>query len=201
MPSLTTRIAAALAASCAAVFLSCCGCSHSDHGHSKGSDEKPVITGAPAPYSAADVSFANNMTAIQDQGMAMSRLVPDRSNNAELVTFASQALKTLEVEIQVLKALRAQWKEGGDNPTGGGGTSMTSGALIDLATIARLGSLHGPEFDTLWLNSMIGLDQGAVGLANAEVANGKNVDAVGLAKQIATARQAEIGQMQQLLAS
>jgi uncharacterized protein (DUF305 family) len=48
---------------------------------------------------------------------------------------------------------------------------------------------------------MIGLDQGAIEVANAEVANGKNVDATSLAKQIVKARQAEIGQMQQILAS
>ena len=35
-------------------------------------------------------------------------------------------------------------------------------------------------------------------MANAEIASGKNPDAIGLAKQIAKARQAEIAQMQQM---
>jgi uncharacterized protein (DUF305 family) len=73
--------------------------------------------------------------------------------------------------------------------------------MIDNATIANLDSLHGPGFDTLWLKSMIGLDQGTIEAANAEVANGKNVDVTSLAKQMVKARQAEIGQMQQFLAS
>jgi uncharacterized protein (DUF305 family) len=60
--------------------------------------------------------------------------------------------------------------------------------------------LHGKEFDAPWLESMINLDQGEIEMANAEVANGKNPDAIGLAKQIVKARQAEIGQMQQMLA-
>ncbi len=131
----------------------------------------------------------------------MSRLVPDRSNNSELVTFAAKTAAALQVDTQVLKALRAQWKEGQDNQPGDVGPTSTPGGMIDNATIANLDSLHGPEFDTLWLNSMIGLDQGAIGVANAEVANGKNVDAISLAKQIVKARQAEIGQMQQILAS
>jgi uncharacterized protein (DUF305 family) len=70
--------------------------------------------------------------------------------------------------------------------------------MVDQATLAQLNSLHGGGFDALWLQSMIGLDQGAVELANAEVSKGNNVDAVDLARQIASARQADIGQMRQL---
>jgi uncharacterized protein (DUF305 family) len=71
--------------------------------------------------------------------------------------------------------------------------------MVDQATIGRLNSLHGSEFDTLWLQSMIGLDNGEIEIANTEVGNGKNVDAIDLAKQIVASRQAEIGQMNQIL--
>ena len=47
---------------------------------------------------------------------------------------------------------------------------------------------------------MISLYQGTIDLANGEVTNGKNVDATSLAKQIVKARQADIGEVQQLLA-
>jgi uncharacterized protein (DUF305 family) len=90
-----------------------------------------------------------------------------------------------------------QWKEGLDKPTEGG--PGTTWSLIDSATVDRLNSLRGTEFDTLWLNSMISLDQGAIAAANAEIANGKNIDTISLAKQIVKARQTEIGQMQQML--
>jgi uncharacterized protein (DUF305 family) len=202
VPSLTARIAVALAAWSTALFLASCGSSPSgDHAHPVGADDKPVISGEPAAYNSADVAFANSMTAQEEQGINMSQLVPDRSNNSELVTFAAKTAAALRVDTQVLKALRAQWKEGQDNRTSDGGPSSTTGGTIDNATIANLDSLRGPEFDTLWLKSMIGLDQGAIGVANAELANGKNVDATSLAKQIVKARQAEIGQMQQILAS
>ena len=202
VPSLTARIAASLAAwSIALLASSCSGSPHNDHAHSTRSDDKPVITGEPAGYNAADVTFATNMTADEEQGINMSRLVPDRSNNSQLVTFADKTAAALQVDTQVLKALQAQWKEGADNQTGGGAPNSTTGGLIDNATMASIYSLRGPEFDTLWVKSMIGLDQGSIEVANAEVANGKNVDATSLAKQIVTARQAEIGQMQQFLAS
>jgi len=202
VPSLTARIAAALAAGSTALFLSSCGSSPSgDHAHPVGAADKPVITGEPAGYNTADVAFANSLTAQEEQGINMSGLVPDRSNNSELVTFAAKTAAAFQVDTQVLKALRAQWKESQDNQTGDAGPSSTAGGVIDNATIANLDSLHGPEFDTLWLKSMISLDQGAIEVANAEVANGKNIDATSLAKQIVKARQAEIGQMQQILAS
>jgi uncharacterized protein (DUF305 family) len=202
VPSLTARIAVALAAWSTALFLSSCGGSPSgDHAHPTHADDQPVITGEPAGYNTADIAFADNMTAREEQGINISRLVPDRSTNSELVTFAANTAAALQVDTQVLKALRAQWKESQDKQPGGDGPSSTTGGTIDNTTIANLDSLRGPDFDTLWLKSMIGLDQGVIDVANAEVANGKNVDAISLAKQIVKARQAEIGQMQQIIAS
>jgi uncharacterized protein (DUF305 family) len=201
VPSLTARITAALAAWSTPLFLTSCHSSPSgDHAHTLPGGDKPVITGEPAAYNSADVAFANSMTAQEQQGIDISRLVPDRSANSKLVTFAANTAAALQVDTEVLKALGAQWKEGQDKQPGDGGPSSTTGGIVN-AAIANLDSLHGSEFDTLWLKSMIGLDQGAIEVANTEVANGKNVDATSLAKQIVKARQAEIGQMQQILAS
>ena len=71
--------------------------------------------------------------------------------------------------------------------------------MVDEATMAKLESLNGAEFDTLWLQSMIGHHQGAIEMAKAEIANGENVDAIGLAKTIVDTQQAEIDQMKQML--
>jgi uncharacterized protein (DUF305 family) len=200
--SLTARIAAALAACSTPFFLTSCHSSPSgDHAHTLPIDDKPVITGEPAAFDSADVAFANSMTAQEQQGIDISLLVPDRSMNSELITFAAKTGAALQVDTEVLKALGAQWKEGQDKQPGNDGPSSTPGGIVDNPAIAKLDSLHGPAFDTLWLKTMIGLDQGAIGLANAEVANGKNVDATSLAKQIVKARQAEIARMQQFPAS
>ena len=199
VPSLTARIAAALAAWSTAFFLTSCHSSPSgDHAHTLPTDDNPVITGEPAAFNSADVAFANSMTAQEQQGINISLLVPDRSTNSELVTFAAKTGPALQVDTEILKALSAQWKEGQDKQPGNDGPSSTPGGIVDNPAIAKLDSLHGPAFDTLWLKTMIGLDQGAIGLANAEVANGKNVDATSLAKQIVKARQSEIARMQQI---
>jgi uncharacterized protein (DUF305 family) len=46
---------------------------------------------------------------------------------------------------------------------------------------------------------MIGHHQGAITMAQAEIARGKNPDVVGTAKSIITAQQAEIDQMELML--
>lgn len=131
----------------------------------------------------------------------MSRQVPDHSTDSGIITFAAKTGAALQADTQVLKALRAQWNGGQDDQAAASGPSLTTRGTIDNDTLAKLDSLHGPEFGTLWLKSMIGLNHGAIQLANLEAASGKNVDAVSLAKQIVKARQGEINQMQALLAS
>jgi uncharacterized protein (DUF305 family) len=71
--------------------------------------------------------------------------------------------------------------------------------MVDQPTMTTLQSLNGQEFDKLWLASMIGHHQGAIEMAKAEIANGDNVDAKALAKNIVTTQEAEIGQMKQML--
>ena len=65
--------------------------------------------------------------------------------------------------------------------------------------MTQLESMNGAEFDKLWLESMISHHQGAIEMAKAEIANGDNVDAKTLAKNIVTTQEAEIGQMKQML--
>ena len=103
-------------------------------------------------------------------------------------------------EIQTLKAFLVQWKENPDSDTGHSGhDGMAMDGMVDDATMQRLKSLKGPEFDTLWLQSMIGHHRGAIEMAKAEIANGANVDAKTLAQSIITAQQAEIDQMNKML--
>jgi len=195
VPSITYKIAAGLAACFTALFLSACS-KPSEQAHSTHADDKPVISGEPAAFNNADVAFANDMTLHDEQGIRLSLLAPDHSTNSDLAAFAAKTGAALQVDADVLKALGAQWKDGGDHQPGG--SAATTRPPIDNSTITRLDSLHGPEFDALWLESMINLDQGSIEMANGEIANGKNPDALGLAKQIVKARQDEIGQLQQM---
>ena len=65
--------------------------------------------------------------------------------------------------------------------------------------MAKLQSLRGPEFDKLWLRSMIGQHQGAVAMAKSEIADGRTSTPSRIAETIVDGQEAEIGQMKQML--
>jgi uncharacterized protein (DUF305 family) len=176
---------------------SCGGRTHENPARSTHSDE-PVVTGEPAGDNAADVTFADTMIAHDQQWIDVATLVPSRSTNSDFVTFAATSASARRSEATILKVMKVQWNSDQDSPDGQRNAATTKG-MIDPPTIAKLRSSHGGAFETLWLQSMVGLDKASIDMANAEVANGKNVDAVGVAKQIVEGRQAEIDQMKKLL--
>jgi uncharacterized protein (DUF305 family) len=202
-PRNSTRIAAALVALAAALFVSACGGSqpasdeHAGHTQSE-TDQAPVISGEPAGFNDADVSFATNMVPHHQQAIELSALVPDRTTNPELLALASQIQAAQEPEIATMKAFLVQWNEGGESGHEGHDMAGMEG-MVDAATMSRLESLNGAEFDTLWLESMIAHHEGAIGMAETELADGENVDAKGLAQHIIDGQQAEIDQMKTML--
>lgn len=195
-------IPAALAAVATALLLSACGAAtqdaHTDHTPS----DTVVISAEPAGFDAADVTFATNMIPHHQQAVELSALVPDRTTNPELLALARQISGAQQPEIDTMKAFLVQWNENPQDSSGhadhGGHAGMAG--MVDDATMAKLKTLNGAGFDTLWLNSMIAHHQGAIEMAKAELADGQNVDAKTLAQSIVTAQQAEIDQMQKILA-
>jgi uncharacterized protein (DUF305 family) len=199
MTSITARVAAVLAAVAAALFLSSCSSPRSD-GHSGDEhSDGPVITGQPAGYNADDVAFATDMIPHHQQAVELSAMVPDHSTNDQLVALAKQISAAQQPEINVMKVFLVQWNENPHTNSGHSGHGSTMQGMVDSATMTKLTSLNGAEFDRLWLESMISHHQGAIEMAKAEIANGDNVDAKTLAKNIVTTQEAEIGQMKQML--
>lgn len=199
MLSPTTRIAAIVAVLASALLVLSCSSPASDgHDNATNTDE-PLLTGPPAGYNADDVAFTGNMIRHDQQGIDMSALVPDRSTDTNVIAFAAKSASALQSNMATLRVLLVQWNENPDAKTGNGGHGNTMKGMADPATVVKLASLHGSEFDTLWLQSMISRHEGAIEMANAEIANGKNVDAIGLAKQIVSVQGAEIGSMRQML--
>lgn len=197
--TLLARVVAATVALAAALVLTSCSHpasdGHSDHGH----PEAPVITGQPAGYNADDVAFATNMIPHHQQAVDLSAMVPDRSDNAELIALAKQISAAQQPEIEILKVFLVQWNENPDSNSGQAGHGSAMAGMVDAATMTKLESLKGADFDKLWLVSMISHHQGAIEMANAEIATGDNVDAKTLAKNIVATQGTEIGQMKQML--
>src|SRR3981189_233873 len=173
-----SRVVTAMVALAAALLRSSCtdnaaSAGHTGHGHA----DQPVITGQPAGYNADDVAFATNMIPHNQQAVDLSAMVPDRSTNAGLVALAQQISAAQQPEINVMKVFLVQWNENPDTNSGHAGHGSTTQGMVDAATMTKLESLSGEEFDKLWLASMISHHQGAIEMAKAEGANGDNVDA------------------------
>ena len=65
----------------------------------------------------------------------------------------------------------------------------------------ELAAASGPEFDALWLSSMIAHHEGAITMAQEAVDDGQDADVRDLAEQIVQVQQDEIAQMRALSAS
>lgn len=84
--------------------------------------------------------------------------------------------------------------DGMDHGGAGSGSGMTSEE--DMVSLA---SMQGAEFDRMYVEMMIAHHQGAVTMADQEIADGESLRARSLAKAIKAAQEAEIAEMRSLL--
>lgn len=205
MPFRITRIAALFVALFAALLLTSCSGS-GEHTEAQTTEES-VSAGQPPGFNADDYAFATNMIPHHEQAIELAAMAPDHSTDAELIALAAKISAEQEPEIRALRVFLVQWDENPDDKTsqgddggdGGDGGHGTMAGMVDDATMAKLQSLNGAEFDRLWLQSMISHHQGAIEMAKAEVANGQNEDIKRMAQTMIDAQQAEITQMNQML--
>lgn len=206
-------LVAALAALAIALFVSACTTpasdGHTDHENDAGSSASPAA-GQPADVNDADVMFATMMIPHHQQAVELSALVPDRSTDPEVLALATAISAAQEPEIETMKGFLVRWNAGAAGGQERSDSGSVSGGheghdmsdmqgMVDAATMERLQTLKGPEFDALWLQSMIGHHEGAIQMTDTELADGANPDAKDLAQHIADDQLAEIAQMKQML--
>ncbi len=198
MSSRITRIAALFIALFAALLLTSCSGSD-EHTEAHATDES-VSTAQPAGFNADDHAFATNMIPHHEQAIELAAMAPTRSTDPALIALAAKISAEQEPEIRALRVFLVQWDENPeDNASHGEGGHSAMAGMVDEATMTKLQSLQGAEFDKLWLQSMISHHQGAIEMAKAEVANGQNEDIKRMAQTMIDAQQAEITQMNQML--
>ena len=186
MPSVGMRITALLGAVAMAAVVSSCG------------ESSPTPDAQAAKHNAADVTFAQNMIPHHQQALDMAAMVPPRTTNRELIVMAKHIALDQQAQIDTLQRLLQEWGEpAAADHLGHGGMGMDG--MVDAATMDRLPALTGAEFDELWLRSMITHHQGAVAMAQPEIARGENPTAVKMAKVIVDWQQLEIGRMHAML--
>lgn len=202
MTTLQNRlIAGAIAVAAAVALVGCSTATKEEHSAGHSTSAAAAGTEQSGAHNQDDVMFAQMMIPHHEQALELSGLVPDRSTDPQVVKLAATIAGEQQPEIDFMTATLKDW---GVNPGemnhASGHNGMVMQGMVNEETMVRLEGLKGPEFDTLWLQSMTSHHQGAIEMAKVEVESGKNPEMTALARSIITAQQAEIDQMKQMLA-
>ncbi|WMY77408.1 DUF305 domain-containing protein (plasmid) [Citricoccus nitrophenolicus] len=217
----TTTLAALTLAS--ALALTACGTGAEDNG--AGSESTPATSSAAATSTAtdtatpsatatgsaeeisaehndADVMFAQMMLPHHEQAVEMSEMLLAKDDiPAEVADFAQQVIDAQGPEIERMNAMLTAWDA---EPMGDmeGMEGMDHGGMSGMMSeedMAALEEAQGTEAARLYLEQMTAHHEGAVDMAQDQVDNGQNPQAVALAEQVITAQEAEIAEMEQML--
>ncbi|GGL01064.1 DUF305 domain-containing protein [Nocardia jinanensis] len=190
----------------AAVVLTGCGDDNPDTSPATDTaTTSPVASGAATEsvagnHNQADIRFAQEMIPHHRQAVEMAALVPSHSSDPEVNDLAARIQRAQDPEIATMAGWLQAW--GVATPEGGEHSGMGHATMPGMMTdeqMAQLEAARGPEFDRMWLTMMIAHHEGAVRMADTELAEGANPDAEALAQRIIDAQQAEIQQMQDML--
>ncbi|GAA2571227.1 DUF305 domain-containing protein [Pseudonocardia hydrocarbonoxydans] len=159
----------------------------------------------------ADVAFVQGMIPHHRQAVEMADLVAGRSQNAQVIDLAARIGGGQQPEIDMMIGWLEEWgaevpAEGGDMggmDMGGdmGGMDMGGGmgGMMTPEQMQQLQGASGPAFDRMFLEMMIEHHRGAVEMAQTELQDGADPEALALAQKIIDTQQAEITEMDTLL--
>lgn len=154
------------------------------------------VSGAPA-----DVTFAQQMVPHHEQAVEMSRLAldPERGASEPVRNLATRIEKAQQPEIDEMTGWLDGWGEDASaHGSHGDGDHEMAGMMSD-DQMSALEQATGTDFDRRWLQMMIEHHEGAVEMAETEIADGQDSRAKALARAIVDAQRAEITQMKELL--
>jgi len=190
------RVGALVAVAVFGVSVAACGADDDDGAAS--SSTETIIAG---DFNDADVEFARSMIPHHRQAVEMAVIALDGPVKAgvEVRDLASRIEQAQGPEIEQLTGWLDVWKQDtAEEPAGTGAMGEMGGMMTDEA-MSSLSEMRGDSFDRRWMEMMIRHHRGAVRMAEAEVRDGLNPDAVELAGQIVAAQQAEIAEMRTFL--
>ena len=200
-----TRLVASLAAATVSAFL-LAGCSSdtssdsSSEGTSSASSSSASDSSS-AEFNDADVMFAQMMYPHHAQAVEMAAMVQGRTDNSDVVALASAIEAAQQPEMDRMTAWLTEWGQPRpDMNMDMGGMDHSSGmGMMTQQDMDALSAATGAEFDRQWLTMMIEHHEGAIEMANTEIADGSNPDAQEMARTIVASQQQEIDTMRTLL--
>lgn len=158
-------------------------------------------TTASTTFNSSDVSFAQEMVPHHRQAVEMAKLADTRASSHDVKTLAKAIEGAQDPEINTMVGWLKDWKKKVPSASMSGmdhGTSAMPGMMSD-SDMTSLAGLSGTAFDTMFLTMMTAHHQGAITMANVEIAKGNSDEAIALATAIKSAQTGEIATMSDLL--
>jgi uncharacterized protein (DUF305 family) len=192
----------AIASVVVALALVLAGCSNADmsgmDGMDHGENESPSAD-SDATFNAADEAFVTGMIPHHEQALSMSAMVLDKDGvDPRVRDLADRILAAQQPEIDLMNSWLEGW--GVDSDMGSmEGMDHSGGGMMSDADMAALEAASGAEASTLFLEQMVQHHTGAIAMAQQELDNGENEDALELAQKVIDDQSAEIVEMQELL--
>ena len=181
------------------LLLTACG-GGSDADSSESVPPESIAAATDSSFNDADVAFLQGMIPHHAQAvdMASIALQPESGASAEIQALATAIQGAQDPEIETMTEWLQTWGQPMEMP-GMDGMDGMDGMMTE-EQMTALAGLSGPAFDTEWATMMIAHHQGAITEAETVKATGADPEVLALADQIISAQQAEIAQMQAMLA-
>ncbi|VXC07144.1 CueP family metal-binding protein [Citricoccus sp. K5] len=179
---------------------SCAGETGTGPSHSAGTSSAESPAAASGEVDQADVMFAQMMIPHHEQAVEMSDILLAKEGlTPEVVTLAEEIRAAQAPEIEQMNDWLEDW---GVDPRATDHGSMDHGGMDGMlapAELERLEQADAAEATRLYLEGMIEHHEGAVQMAEDEIAEGQHPEAVALAEAIIETQNAEIREMRDLL--
>ena len=199
-----TLVASLAAATVSAFLLAGCSSDTSSDSSSEGTSSassSSASDSSSAEFNDADVMFAQMMYPHHAQAVEMAAMVQGRTDNSDVLALASAIGAAQQPEMDRMTAWLTEWGQPmPDMNMDMGGMDHSSGmGMMTQQDMDALSAATGAEFDRQWLTMMIEHHEGAIEMANIEIADGSNADAQEMARAIVASQQQEIDTMRTLL--
>jgi uncharacterized protein (DUF305 family) len=195
----TLRTALLSAALIATFALTGCSSGNNTSGMDHGSATQGASSSVsnPGQFNDADVMFVQMMIPHHEQAIDMSDMVLNKKGiSPEVTTLAKQIKAAQQPEIDLMNTWLEAWGRMKMPETSH--HSSADGTMTE-EQMRELDEATGAEAQRLFLEGMIRHHQGAIKMAQAELASGENPDAIALAKNIAESQQKEVDTMTEVL--
>ena len=158
-----------------------------------------------AEHNDADVMFAQMMVPHHEQAVEMSETLLAKDDvPAEVAEFAQRVIDAQGPEIERMNDMLTAWEaepladaEDMDGMDHGSGAGMSG--MMSEEDMSALEDAQGTGAAQLYLEQMTVHHEGAVEMAQEQIEQGQNPQAVELARQVVADQEAEIAEMEQML--